>query len=186
MAVKSVRLGPKSPLAGGAPAEATPAGPAEEPVVAGDGRVGCGCGKVGDLGGRKATVVRDGFEHRYGLPCRPLPERHGREGDQALPVVGVESVFAEMRRRINEREAIGVKRYGRSLETFNGRDAGRDLEDELLDALAYATQLRLERRALAEALRALAGHVRGGRAPAAAGTVEAALELAQKLEATRV
>jgi hypothetical protein len=98
------------------------------------------------------------------------PERAGREGDQPLPEPGAESVFAEVHRRIDEhaadahrrvdgREAIGIKRYTRSLETFNGRDAGRDLEEELLDGLAYATQLRLERqeigRRLADALEQL-------------------------------
>lgn len=85
-----------------------------------------------------------------------VPERAGREGDQPLPTPGHKSVFAEVHRRIDEfattaharvdgREAIGVRRYGISLQTHNGRDAGRDLEEELLDALAYATQARLER-----------------------------------------
>jgi hypothetical protein len=98
------------------------------------------------------------------------PERAGREGDQPLPERGAESVFAEVHRRIDEhaaaaharvdgREAIGIKRYRFSLQTFNGRDAGRDLEEELLDALAYATQARLERqeldRRLADALEQL-------------------------------
>ncbi len=109
------------------------------------------------------------------------PERNGREGDQALPVAGRESVFAEIRRRLDGREALGVRRYGRSLETWNGREAGQDLEDELLDALAYATQARLEHRALVEAVRVLRKYVVGGVAVDGA-SLSAALELGEVLE----
>jgi hypothetical protein len=119
------------------------------------------------------------------------PERAGREGDQDLPVAGRESVFAELRRRVEQahaeelrridaREATGVKRYARSLETFNGRDAGRDLEEELLDGLAYATQLRLERNALAEAVKVLTRHAR--REPVTGPELFAALELGRVLQ----
>jgi hypothetical protein len=110
-----------------------------------------------------------------------VPERAGREGDQPVPVVGQASVFAEVRRRLDEREAIGIRRYGRSLETFNGRDAGLDLEDELLDGLNYATQLRLERSALAEAVKVLARYHRTGQTSPA---FLAALALADQLEKT--
>lgn len=48
---------------------------------------------------------------------------------------------------INERTAIGVERYGEPLQTDNGRDAERDLTEELLDALQYQEQSRLELKA---------------------------------------
>lgn len=95
----------------------------------------------------------------------PLPERAGREGDQPLPTQGAESVLASLEERVpaleaagavapgtsarvlpreRARIAIGVKRYGRELETFNGRDAHEDLVCELLDGVNYAEQARLQ------------------------------------------
>jgi hypothetical protein len=204
MAVKKITLGPKSHLLDRA--SATPAGPGEEAVRAGvataferaaapllTGRIGCGCGEVLDLGSRTETVTRGGKVHRYGLPCYAegeskqvsAPERAGREGDQALPEVGAESVFAVVRQRLDEREALGIKRYGRSLETFNGRNAFRDLQDELLDGLNYATQAEMEHRAVVCALLALASVYRAHELPRPAGSeVDAALALAAKLEKT--
>jgi hypothetical protein len=114
------------------------------------------------------------------------PERAGREGDQELPVRGARSVFAEVRRDLDSREAVGVRRYGRSLETFNGRDACRDLEEELLDGIVYAKQVRLEYFAVVEALLALAHEVTRPRTEIGllpAG--EAALELARMLQAQK-
>jgi hypothetical protein len=147
-------------------------------VAKGDGKIGCGCAKV-HVPDRKTPRDVDGIRHVYGNPCRPVPERAGRAGDQALPTPGAQSVFAEVRRRLDEREAIGIKRYGVSLQTFNGRDAFRDLEDELLDGLNYATQARMEHRAVVTALVALAGYYRTGLPTPA---VTAAVELAEKLE----
>jgi hypothetical protein len=114
------------------------------------------------------------------------PERAGREGDQELPVRGARSVFAEVRRDLDSREAVGVRRYGRSLETFNGRDACRDLEEELLDGIVYAKQVRLEYFAVVEALLALAHEITRPRTELGllpAG--EAALELARMLQAQK-
>jgi hypothetical protein len=114
------------------------------------------------------------------------PERAGREGDQALPVRGARSVFAEVRRDLDAREAVGVRRYGLSLETFNGRDACRDLEEELLDGIVYAKQVRLEYFAVVEALLALAHEITRPRTELGllpAG--EAALELARMLQAQK-
>lgn len=48
---------------------------------------------------------------------------------------------------IDERTAKGVETYGQPLHTFNGRDAGRDLSEELIDALQYQHQELLETRA---------------------------------------
>ncbi len=56
-----------------------------------------------------------------------------------LPIVQLESI-----RLILERLNLGIERYGTPLQPFNGRDARRDLIEELLDALFYVTQLYLE------------------------------------------
>jgi hypothetical protein len=177
MGIREVKLGPKSRFT-----EATPAGPAEQPVVKGAGLVGCGCGR--QTMSRAAVTekdwpVVDGVEHRYGLQCRPVPERAGREGDQPLPVVGSESVFARIRAKLDEREKLGITRYGRSLETFNGRDAHRDELEEFVDGYLYREQSSAEHRAVVEALLALA---RNFPRPAYSEVVKAALALADKLK----
>ena len=111
------------------------------------------------------------------------PERADRPGDQPLPTPGSQSVFAEVRRRLDEREATGVRRYGRSLETFNGRDAALDLEEELFDGLAYVTQLRLEHAAVVDALVTLARWIDDtADVVPSGGGVEAAMALAAKLD----
>jgi hypothetical protein len=115
------------------------------------------------------------------------PERAGREGDQALPSAGRESVFAvlrrdldERRREIDAREGVGIKRYGFTLKTFNRRDVYRDLGEELFDARAYLKQAELEHLATVEALRVLARHVSGEDVDQRA--LKAALELGLMLE----
>lgn len=44
-----------------------------------------------------------------------------------------------------ERKRVGLERYGRPLQAFNGRDATRDLREELADGAVYARQVREER-----------------------------------------
>jgi hypothetical protein len=115
------------------------------------------------------------------------PERAGREGDQDLPVAGRESVFAELRRDLDERrneldarESTGIRRYGTSLETFNGRDVYRDLGEELFDARAYLKQAELQYRAVVEAVKVLTRHARGE--PVTGPELFAALELGRVLQ----
>lgn len=67
-----------------------------------------------------------------------------RPGDQPLPTEGQEDVQAALIREIEARRELGKQRYGRPLQTFNGRDALRDLLDELLDGATYAMQVRME------------------------------------------
>lgn len=43
------------------------------------------------------------------------------------------------------RKAFGLRKYGTLLQAHNGRDALRDLYDELLDAIVYVRQLMEER-----------------------------------------
>jgi len=68
--------------------------------------------------------------------------------DQPHPSVGRTSVTDALREHFNkmldERQKIGIARYGRSLETHNGRNAARDADEEMIDALQYQMQLRLE------------------------------------------
>lgn len=109
------------------------------------------------------------------------PEREGREGDQPLPVEGQGGdLIGEVIDRLEERRAVGLRRYGKPLRAFNGREAPRDLEDELLDGAAYARQVGREMAALELAVVALARRVRG--AAAEFGSVEAALEVAEAVE----
>jgi hypothetical protein len=41
---------------------------------------------------------------------------------------------------LSKRLCLGVERYGQPLRAHNGRDAGQDLLEELLDAAVYARQ----------------------------------------------
>jgi GNAT superfamily N-acetyltransferase len=109
-----------------------------------------------------------------------VPERAGRDGDQELPVAGDGDVIEELRGRLAERRELGIRRYGRALQRFNGRDAFRDAEDELLDQYVYLTQVRGEHRAIVVALLVLARHARGE--PVARDILDHALELARRLE----
>lgn len=50
-------------------------------------------------------------------------------------------VIADMETRLH----VGIQRYGTPLQPNNGRDALRDLYEELLDAVFYVRQLIAER-----------------------------------------
>lgn len=65
--------------------------------------------------------------------------------DQPLPHVGRDDVFNALTHALRERRRYGVVKYGRALETHNGRDALKDAWEEAADLLAYLTQARLER-----------------------------------------
>lgn len=69
--------------------------------------------------------------------------------DEALvrhfsPYEGESPVAAHIRADIEFRKEQGNLKYGTPLMTHNGRDALRDLYEELLDALLYATQYDME------------------------------------------
>jgi hypothetical protein len=78
---------------------------------------------------------------------------------QDNPLPGEKAVTPQARvefiRMLAEREKQGIATYGRSLETFNGRDALRDIKEELIDAWQYLIQLEMERDALREQCRQL-------------------------------
>jgi hypothetical protein len=170
--------------------------PPESPAARAARLVGCGCGEVTMLPefaddareGRCPWPESGGKVHRYGLTCRPAPERAGREGDQALPVDGVGPTIHEvLALRMLERGMLGQKRYGKPLQAFNGRDSFRDLEEELLDGLAYLEQARTELDAIVQALLVLRRMVEkhGSVRVLATEEQESALALAEKLEASR-
>jgi hypothetical protein len=58
---------------------------------------------------------------------------------------GLPSIQALVRADLETREQVGISRYGTSLQPRNGRDALRDLYEELLDAATYTRQLMWER-----------------------------------------
>jgi len=55
------------------------------------------------------------------------------------------SIQAMVRADLEERERLGISRYGTALYPHNGRDALRDLYEELLDACCYVKQAMIER-----------------------------------------
>lgn len=100
----------------------------------------------------------DGTLADFGVPYSGTGLRQ-RPGDQPLPTEGQEDVQAALIREIEARRELGKQRYGRPLQTFNGRDALRDLLDELLDGATYAMQVRMEIAARQDRVdRALAEH----------------------------
>lgn len=68
-----------------------------------------------------------------------------RPEDQPLPAAGQESVQDALIKMIEERRELGIRRYGRPLETFNGRDPLRDALEEAVDLAAYLMQCVMER-----------------------------------------
>lgn len=65
--------------------------------------------------------------------------------DQPLPTAGRTSVQDALIAAIADRRDYGIRKYGRPLETFNGRDALKDAWEESLDMTAYLTQALMER-----------------------------------------
>lgn len=65
--------------------------------------------------------------------------------DQPLPKPGQINVQRVLAAVVMERETYGRKKYGRPLETHNGRDALKDAWEEAVDLTTHLTQMRLER-----------------------------------------
>lgn len=74
------------------------------------------------------------------------PHLRHREGDQPLPVRNdsrdIQSMVID---DIRARRELGISRYATALQAGNGRDALRDLYEELTDAVMYTRQLMAER-----------------------------------------
>jgi hypothetical protein len=59
---------------------------------------------------------------------------------QHLAAIGQSNIAQNVEARI----ALGERKYGSRLKSFNGRDVIKDLMDELLDSLNYAKQAEIE------------------------------------------
>lgn len=69
-----------------------------------------------------------------------------RKGDQPLPVRNdAPDIQSQVIADIEARRLVGIERYGTALQPWNGRDALRDLYEELLDAAMYVKQAMVER-----------------------------------------
>lgn len=83
-----------------------------------------------------------------------LIENQKKIMDQPPPTPGRNTVAPEALKSLTkvfaEQIEKGKSKYGTSLMTFNGRDAGEDAMQELVDLLQYLTQLRMEKAALEE------------------------------------
>lgn len=78
-----------------------------------------------------------------------MEKQVAEEGDsQPLPTEGKKDVFPEafglFQKMHQERFDSGLKRYGKTLQTHNGRNAGMDAHEELFDAFVYIMQMRME------------------------------------------
>jgi hypothetical protein len=68
------------------------------------------------------------------------------DGTQPLPVPNDgPSMHDLVIRDMEARKTFGLRKYGALLQAHNGRDALKDLYDELLDAIVYVRQLMEER-----------------------------------------
>lgn len=76
---------------------------------------------------------------------QPMPRGKGKP---VFPVL-YESILPKLKAR----EEKGIATYKQSLKTWNGRNVHRDLEDEQMDGLIYATQARMEYEDLLKRLR---------------------------------
>lgn len=87
-----------------------------------------------------------------------MSEHFDPEAGQPLPVTTPSSVdvavqvaeemkkygYPEISEDVEDRIRIGERKYGKRLQSFNGRDTFKDLYDELLDALNYSKQAEIE------------------------------------------
>lgn len=83
-----------------------------------------------------------------GLAEQPLGESYvptkTREGDQVLPTGGGQCVQDLVIAEMLESKAVGRRRYGSVLRTFNGRRSIQDVAEEVRDLHVYLTQVRAE------------------------------------------
>lgn len=73
------------------------------------------------------------------------PERANRENDQPLPVKNDYPCIQDLViKDMEHRKEIGLKRYGTTLQPFNGRNSLRDAYEEAIDLAVYLRQLIFE------------------------------------------
>lgn len=84
-------------------------------------------------------------------PCnreQPIPTHDPSKPDIWAAVIDFATYHGYNRKLVaamRDRRNLGIQRYGTPLQAGNGRDAKRDLCEELLDATAYAAQDAIER-----------------------------------------
>lgn len=126
---------------------------------ASDDTAACGCSKLW-------RRMRDAAE-RAGEPTpaeiavgsvgADLRQFAARENlTQPPPKPGKQDVTAFLLDAIAKRREMGLKKYGTSLQTWNGRDPLADAMEEDLDRMQYLVQARLERADMAERIAELA------------------------------
>ncbi len=71
-----------------------------------------------------------------------LPTRNEKSQDVLESLRG--KVPAEIFAQLEERVALGVRKYGSRLETNNGRDVLLDCVQEALDGIMYSAQAKLQ------------------------------------------
>lgn len=96
-------------------------------------------------------AVKDSMLRHLGVEPRPFGGSlsHAGAPSQPSPHAGHAEVTGDLigwlGQRLRERSALGMKKYGHLLETWNGRDPIVDREEELIDALQYTHQWKMER-----------------------------------------
>ena len=82
-----------------------------------------------------------------------------RAMDTPMPSDGIEDVTRLANLIINEtiqhQIGKGKRKYNTTLHTFNGRNAGADLMQEIVDGAMYATQLTIEHQVMMAVLRVI-------------------------------
>lgn len=76
----------------------------------------------------------------------PMKDDPMTKYDQPMPEQnGMPAVWDLVMNDIEERDAVGVQRYGTRLQPWNGRDALKDAYSEALDLAVYLRQAIYER-----------------------------------------
>jgi hypothetical protein len=80
--------------------------------------------------------------------------------DQVMPTVSDRPFIHDLVAKtiaddVAARGELGLRRYGTKLQSFNGRDAGKDAYEELLDAIVYVRQISDELEGYRSLVRAL-------------------------------
>lgn len=81
---------------------------------------------------------------------QPSPYSDPTKLTQPMPKEGIEHVTTFIIEALHKRREIGIKKYGTSLMTWNGRDPLADAMEEELDRMQYLVQARMERADLNE------------------------------------
>jgi hypothetical protein len=111
------------------------------------------------------------------------PTRANRKHDQPLPEPNARPVMHEVLiDLVGKRLAIGIERYGTGLQPLNGRDAYRDLVEELVDAAVYTLQVQHERAEMLDHARNLAAWLEENAADVPAQITAHAMALVNWLE----